>query len=545
MVPIPFSNPKSQSTRQLAKRICALSLGALLFNSTASFGQSLQKSKPSPDTFEDTVYLNGDVLSRQIAKKKLSVETLANIYAKRIAQVDDSGPTLNAVVELNPDYVAIAKELDSKSPQSALHGLPVLLKDNIDTGDKMLTTAGSLALMNNPAKNDAFIVKQLRESGALIFGKTNLSEWANFRSSPSISGWSGRGGQTKNAFVTDRSPCGSSSGSAVAVAAGFAPLAIGTETDGSILCPSSMNGIVGIKPTLGLVSRSGIIPLSHSQDTAGPMAKTVTDAAMLLSIIAGTDRSDPYTAQANKHKRDFAAGLSQTSLQGKRLGIVSHFTGRHEGTDAVFAKAVTTLEALGAELVEVDLPNYGEYSAAEFTVLLYDFKHDINQYLAKRGDKNIKNLDDIIAFNQQHADQELPFFGQNTLILANNKGALSNEEYLKALQIAKRLSGPEGIDAALQMHKLDALIAPAYTPAPPIDPVLGDGKIYGSSSPAAVSGYPAITVPAGFDHGLPVGLLFFGAKWSDSELINYAYAFEQGHQAFKAPQFLPTVSTNR
>lgn len=476
--------------------------------------------------------LAAEVSSRLLVEQSLQI----------IDQLNRQGPKLNAVIEVNPDALTIARNLDDDPARGPLEGLPVLLKDNIETGDQLMTSAGSWALAAEPAQADAFIVQKLRQAGSVIVGKANLSEWANFRSSQAISGWSGRGGQTKNPYVLDRSPCGSSSGSAVAVASGMVALAVGTETDGSILCPASMNGIVGIKPTLGLVSRKGIIPLAHSQDTAGPMARTVADAALLLTVMAGTDKADPYTAQADNYAEDFTRHLTLDGLQGKRLGVVASKTGHHRGTDAVFHKAIESLKAAGAIIVEdVVLPNIEALSEPEFEVLLYEFKHDINRYLAERNHPQAASLADLIQFNLDNLERQMPWFAQETFELANSKGPLTEPAYQQALARAKNLSGPQGIDAALAQYNLDALIAPAYTPAFPIDPVLGDGKIIAASSPAAVSGYPSITVPAGLVHELPVGLVFFSHKWSDAELIRMAYAFEQIHRAWQAPKFIPSL----
>jgi len=481
----------------------------------------------------------------QLRKKSLSSEAMVEAAIERINAVDRSGPTLNAVLEINPEALAIAKQMDARTSDDPLHGLPVLLKDNIDTGDKMLTTAGSLALAGAPATDDAFIVQRLRDAGAVILGKTNLSEWANFRSNHAISGWSGRGGQTKNPYVLDRSPCGSSSGSAVAVAAGMAPLAVGTETDGSILCPASMNGIVGIKPSRGLVSRSGIIPLSHSQDTAGPMARTVADAALLLTVLAGSDPNDPATELADEHKTDFTQVLDKKALKGKRIGIIANKLGQHAGTDAVFYEAVKTFKKLGAIVVDdVNLPNLAEISDPEYTVLLYDFKYDINRYLEGRKGLGVKSLSDLIAFNHKNTQREMPFFQQEIFIEAEKKGGLDNPEYTKALEMSRHYAGKAGIDAALEEHNLDALLAPAYTPAFLIDPIFGDGFIVGTSTSAAVSGYPSITVPSGQERGLPIGIVLLGAMWSDAKLIAMAYAFEQKHKAWRPPEFLPTVSSD-
>ncbi|BFM04976.1 amidase [Halioxenophilus aromaticivorans] len=481
-----------------------------------------------------------------IRKLGLTSQALVEKSIADINRLDRSGPTLNSVVEINPEALQLAKQLDGQAPLSSLHGLPVLLKDNIDTGDKMQTTAGSLALLGTPAPEDAHLVKRLRSAGVLILGKTNLSEWANFRSSQSISGWSARGGQTKNPHVLDRSPCGSSSGSAVAVAAGIVPLAVGTETDGSILCPSAMNGIVGIKPTRGLVSRSGIVPLSHSQDTAGPMARTVADAAALLAIMAGSDPNDESTELADQHQNDYQAYLKTDYLRGKRIGVLINKQGLHAGTDAIFEMALKSFDAAGAVLIDdLSLPHQADIGEPEFTVLLHDFKHDINRYLGLRPNLKVSNLAELIAFNERHARKELAYFDQSIFIKAEQTSGVSHSDYTNALEKSRHYAGSAGIDALMQEHGLDALVAPAYTPAFLIDPVFGDSFGYGNSSPAAVSGYPSITVPAGFDHHLPVGIVLMASQWQDGELIGMAYAFEQQHQAYKPPGFLPTLQIDR
>ena len=464
----------------------------------------------------------------------------------RIDRLDRHGPALHAVIETNPEALALADVLDAertKQPAPGLlYGIPVLLKDNIDTGDRMLTTAGSLALTSAPAARDAGVVARLRKAGALILGKTNLSEWANYRSSHSSSGWSGRGGQTHNPYVLDRNPCGSSSGSAVAVSAGLSPVAVGTETDGSVICPSAMNGIVGIKPTLGLVSRSGIVPISHNQDTAGPMARNVTDAAILLTAMAGSDPRDPASADADAHATDYTRYLDPDGLRGKRIGVVRELGGKEPNADRVLAAAIATMEAQGAIIVDpVVLPHLHELGAPENTVLAYDFKHDINAYLATRQGLAVHTLADLIAFNNTHAAEEMPWFGQETFLHAEAQGPLSDKAYIDALDKAKRLSGPEGIDAALKAHHLDALLAPGPGPAPVTDPVLGEHVVGGASRPAAVAGYPSITVPAGFAHGLPIGIVLFAGKWSEPKLISIAYAFEQHSHARRPPGFAATI----
>ena len=482
----------------------------------------------------------------------LDSRQLTRQFLKRIRQIDQSGPMLRAVIQTNPDALQLAGALDEarggNHAHDTLYGIPVLLKDNIDTGDRMLTTAGSLALVDAPAPRDAGLVERLRRAGALILGKTNLSEWANFRSSHASSGWSGRGGQTRNPYALDRNPCGSSAGSAAALAAGLVSVAIGTETEGSIICPASMNGIVGIKPTLGLVSRAGIVPISHNQDTAGPMARNVADAATLLTAIAGSDPRDPATAEADRHATDYRRFLDPNGLKGKRIGVVRQLAGAEPNADRVLEQAIALMKAQGAVIVDpVTLPHLSELGDPELTVLQYDFKHDINAYLATRSGMKVKTLADLIAFDQAHAAEEMPWFGQELFEQAEKKGPLTDKAYVDALAKAKLLSGPQGIDAALAKDHLDALLAPSWGPAFMTDLVLGDHVVSGdptvggASQPAAVAGYPSITVPAGFAHGLPVGIVLFGAKWSEPTLISIAYGFEQHSLAWQPPQFLDTI----
>jgi amidase len=489
-------------------------------------------------------------LQQKMDTGKLSSKALVQDDIARIRHIDQSGPTLRSVLELNPDALKLATALDKKRKAShgPLYGIPVLLKDNIDTGDRTLTTAGSLALADAPAPEDAALVARLRKAGAVILGKTNLSEWADFRSAHASSGWTGRGGQTRNPYALDRNPCGSSSGSAVAVAAGLVPVAVGTETDGSIICPASMNGIVGIKPTLGLVSRSGIIPISHNQDTAGPMARDVADAAMLLTAMAGSDPNDPATVDADKHATDYTRFLDPNGLRGKRIGVVRQLAGNEPNADRVLDEAIAAMKAQGAIIVDpVTLPHLADLGDPEMTVMLYDFKHDLNAYLAGRTGLQVKTLADLIAFDKREADREMPWFGQDLFEQAEAKGPLTDKAYTDALAKAKQFSGPQGIDAALQANHLDALLSPSWGPAYMTDLVLGDHivsgnpTIGGASQPAAVAGYPSITVPAGWAHGLPVGIVFFGTKWSEPTLISIAYGFEQHTHAWQAPKFLETV----
>ena len=459
----------------------------------------------------------------------------------RIRALDQAGPKLNAVIELNPEALVLAKALDAERKagkvRGPLHGIPVLLKDNLDTADRMKTTAGSLALADAPApKEDAFVVRRLREAGAVLLGKTNLSEWANFRSSRSTSGWSGRGGQTRNPYALDRNPSGSSSGSAAAVSASLCAVAVGTETDGSIVSPAAACGVVGLKPTVGLVGRSGIIPIAHSQDTAGPMARTVRDAALLLSAMAGEDPRDEAT-RGVRVEADYTRFLAPDGLRGARIGVARAFFGRHPGVDRVMVRAMETLKGAGAVLVDpVDLPTAAAYRDAEFEVLLFEFKADLNAYLAARGGE-VKDLAGLIAWNEAHADREMPHFGQELLVQAQAKGPLTEEAYLKALERGRRLSR-EGLDRVLDAHRLDAIVAPTRGPAGLTDWIHGgDPGSAGCSAPPAVSGYPHLTVPAGFVSGLPVGLSFLGRPWSEGTLLRCGHAFEEAARARRAPRF--------
>ncbi len=465
-------------------------------------------------------------------------------YLARIRAVDENGPGLHAVIEVNPDAFALAEGLDEERRKTGsrgpLHGIPILIKDNLDTADRMKTTAGSLALLDAPAPaRDAFVVQKLREAGAVILGKTNLSEWANMRSTRSTSGWSGRGRQTCNPYALDRSPSGSSSGSAVAVSANLCAVAIGTETDGSIVSPASVNGIVGLKPTLGLVSRSGIIPISQTQDTAGPMTRTVRDAALLLTAIAGPDPLDRATEEATRQRSlDYAHGLDGKGLQGARLGVLSNFLGVHAHVDRVIHPALEALRTAGATLVQVELKS-GAFEEAEFEVLIYDFKADLNAYLADRGGA-VKDLASLIAFNEKHRDKEMPFFDQETLVKTQTKGPRTEDNYLKAMETCRQAR--RDIEALCDKHKLDALVAPTGSTAWMTDPINGDASGFSCSSFAAVAGTPHITVPAGFAFGLPVGLSFFGRPWSEIRLLQLAYAFEQRSKARRAPKYLKTAS---
>jgi amidase len=471
----------------------------------------------------------------------------------RIRELDRSGPNLRHVLDTNPDALMIAEGLDAERRsgrvRGPLHGIPVILKDNIDTGDRMTTTAGSLALEGSRATRDAFVAERLRAAGAILLAKASMSEWANFRSPRSSSGWCSRGGQGKNPYALDRTPCGSSSGTGGAVAAGYVAAGIGTETDGSITCPASAVGLVGIKPTVGLVSRSGIIPISPTQDTAGPMCRSVEDAAIVLGAIVGVDPRDPATRTSAPYAAtDYTRFLDPDALRGKRLGVTRKvFTGYHDGTDRLFDEALVVLRSLGATLVDpADLPHAADPGDAEFEVLLYEFKDGVNSYLKSLGEgAPVKNLAEVIAFNERERDRVMPYFGQETLIKAEAKGPLTSRAYRRALATCRRLWRTEGIDAVMRSHRLDALIAPTGNPAWPIDLVNGDHFTGSVTTPAAVAGYPHITVPAGFVFGLPVGLSFFGRAWSEPTLIAMAYAFERTTKHRRPPGLLPTADLGR
>ena len=479
-----------------------------------------------------------------------TARSITEKYRERIQAIDREGPGLRSVIELNPDALSIADALDrerkEKGPRGQLHGIPLLIKDNIDTADGMATTAGSLALLGSKPPKDAFLVQLLRSAGAVILGKTNPSEWANIRSSRSTSGWSGRGGLTRNPYALDRNTSGSSSGSAAAAAASLCAGTIGTETDGSIVSPSSCCGIVGLKPTVGLVSRTGIIPISHTQDTAGPMTRTVRDAAILLGAIAGVDSEDAATKSTKrKSAGDYTRFLDPDGLRGRRIGVVRKYFGFHEGVDSVMKSALDALQKAGAVCVDpVEIPSLGKFDDSESIVFRYELKADLNAYLARLGPAApVHSLKEIIAFNERNRQAEMPFFGQDIFVKSEGMGPLSSAEYLAALKKNRRLTRDEGIDLVMKKHKLDALVGPTGGPAWVTDLVNGDHFTGESSSLAAVAGYPSITVPAGTVFGLPVGISFFGRAWSEPVLLAIAYGFEQVTKARKAPRFLATCDT--
>lgn len=490
-------------------------------------------------------------LQEGLASGEWTTRGIAEAYLTRIGEIDGSGPALRSVLETNPDALAIADRLDRERREGRLrgplHGIPVLLKDNIDTADRMTTTAGSLALAGWIPAEDSEVASRLRAAGALLLGKANLSEWANFRSTRSSSGWSGRGGQCRNPYVLDRNPCGSSSGSGAAVSANLAAVAIGTETDGSIVCPSSANGIVGIKPTVGLVSRAGIIPISHTQDTAGPMARTVRDAAVVLGVLAGSDARDPASADSGlRGLDDYMPFLDPAGLRDVRIGVARHFLGFHDGVDRLVDEAVEAMRAAGAVVVDpVELgtgADRARLQMAEAEVLFYEFKAGLNAYLAARGSgAEVRSLAGLIAFNERNAETEMPYFGQERFIAAEARGPLSEPGYLAALAASRRLSRAEGIDRTMDEHRLDAIVGPTGGPAWVTDLVNGDHFGGSSSGYPAAAGYPNVTVPAGAVHGLPVGVSFFGRAWSEPTLIRIAYAFEQTMEARLVPAFRPTI----
>jgi amidase len=482
---------------------------------------------------------------------KFTAHSLVEKYSARIGEIDKHGPSINAIIELNPDAFSIADRLDQerkeKGPRGPMHGIPVLIKDNIDTADKMMTTAGSLALLGSKPLQDSYVAQKLRSAGAVILGKTNLSEWANIRSSHSTSGWSGRGGQTKNPYALDRNPCGSSSGTGAGISANLCAVGIGTETDGSIVCPSSSNGLAGIKPTVGLVSRNGIIPISHTQDGAGPMCRTIRDAATLLGVLTGVDSGDPATAaSAGKSESDYTKFCDPNGLKGARIGVARKYFGFSDAVDALMEQSLDAMKRQGAALIDpADIETLGKFDETELLVFMYELKADLNAYLARLGpNAPVRTLKDIIDFNERNRQKELQYFGQDLFVKSEAKGPLTEKAYLEAIEKNHQLARTEGIDATMDKFHLDAIVAPTGGPAWITDLVTGDHFAGGSSNAAAVAGYPNINLTAGFISGLPVGISFFGRAWSEPTLIRLAFAFEQATKARQTPRFLSTISTS-
>jgi amidase len=488
-----------------------------------------------------------------MASGRYSSRQLTELYIRRIEAIDRKGPSLRSIAEINPDALSIADRLDAErtasGPRGPLHGVPIVIKDNIDTGDRMMTTAGSLALEGSIARRDAFVVERLRTAGAVVLAKTSLSEWANFRSTKSSSGWSGRGGQVRNPYALDRNPCGSSSGTGTAVAANLAAAGVGTETDGSIVCPSAAAALVGIKPTVGRVSRTGIIPISHSQDTAGPMARTVTDAAILLEAMSARDPGDASTTVAGAAKPfERRAALVPGALKGARIGVArKRYFGYSPATDRLVDAAIVRMKELGATIVDpADIATASQLDDCELEVLLYEFKSDLNKYLNQLpASAPVRSLSDLIAFNEREKAREMPYFGQEILEMAQKKGPLTEAAYRRAHATCRGRSRTLGIDATMARYRLDAIVAPTGSPAWPTDLVNGDHFLGASSTPAAVAGYPNITVPAGEVYGLPIGISFIGPAWSETRLVSLAYAFEQATRHRRPPRFLPTAALER
>ena len=542
--------------RRLSMAACAVTMisSAIGTGVGPGYGHVVgQTAAPQPFDLQEVTLAE---LQRRMASGQETARSLVEKYLSRIEAIDRQGPALHSVLEVNPDALAIADRLDaerkSTGARGPLHGVPILIKDNIATADRMMTTAGSLALHGSIPPKDAFIVERLRAAGAIVLGKTNLSEWANFRSTHSSSGWSGRGGQTKNPYALDRNPSGSSSGSGAAVAASLCAVAVGSETDGSIVSPSSTHALVGIKPTLGLLSRSGIVPIAHSQDTAGPMARTVADAVALLGAMAGADPADAATRpRTARGSRDYSASLDAGGLKGARVGVVrNRLFGYSAAADRIAEAAIAEMKRQGAVIVDpANIPTLGKFDDSEFDVLLYEFKADLNKYLAWLGPAApVHSLKDVIAFNESHKDQELPYFGQEIMVMAEKKGPLTSVKYRQELAKDLRMSRALGIDAVMDAHTLDALVAPTGGPAWLIDLVNGDGgtaSAPGPSTVAAVAGYPHITVPGGYVRGLPIGISFFGRAWSEPTLIKLAYAYEQATRHRRPPTCAATADVGK
>jgi amidase len=535
----------SPQRRRFLRSSALAGVSAAVLPALAAARQVAASPAPEIKSFELDEITIADLQAGMVSGK-FSARSITEKYLARIEEIDQQGPALKSVIEVNPEALAIADALDKERKENhvrgPMHGIPVLVKDNIDTADRMQTTAGSLALLGSKPVKDSFVVQKLRESGAVILGKTNLSEWANIRSSHSSSGWSARGGQTLNPYALDRNPCGSSSGSGAAASASLCAIAVGTETDGSVVCPASANGLVGIKPTLGLISRAGIIPIAHSQDTAGPIARTVRDAAILLSALAGVDPRDSTTsASAGKAASDYTKFLDPHGLRGARIGVARKYFGSNDAQDLLMNNLIDAMKRQGAEIIDpADLPTHGKFDDTEFLILQYELKADLNAYLAARPGAP-RSLKDVIDFNDRNRDKEMPYFAQDIFLKAEAKGPLTTKEYTDALEANHRLSRKEGIDAVMDQFRLDAIMAPTAGPAWITDFANGDHAVGGSSNAAAVAGYPDITVPAGFVFGLPVGISFFGRAWSEPLLLKIAYGFEQTIQARRPPRFLPTL----
>jgi amidase len=567
-VPSPFANPNSVTkdppsmVRKAAKTAASrrsFLKSTLIGGATAtliplypalSAAREIASSVPFPEIkpFElDEITISD--LQDGMKSGKFTARSLVEKYSARVEEIDKSGPAINSIIELNPDAFSIADSLDqerwAKGVRGPMHGVPVLIKDNIDTADRMMTTAGSLALVGSKPLQDSFVVEKLRSAGAVILGKTNLSEWANIRSSHSTSGWSGRGGLTKNPYALDRNPCGSSSGTGAGISANLCAVGIGTETDGSIVCPSSLNGLAGIKPTVGLISRSGIIPISHSQDSAGAMCRTVRDAAILLGALTGVDPGDSLTsASAGKSFTDYAQFCDSDGLKGARVGVARKYFGFNEAVDALMEQALDAMKKQGATLVDpADIETLGKFDESELLVLLYELKADLNAHLARLGPNTpVHTLKDIIDFNDHNRQKEMLYFGQDLFLKAEAKGPLTEKAYIDALDKNHQLARTEGIDATMDKYRLDAIVAPTSGPAWLTDLINGDHVAGGSSNAAAVAGYPNINVTAGFISGLPVGISFFGRAWSEPTLIRLAFAFEQATRARQSPRFLSTLA---
>src|SRR5579862_542040 len=544
------SSKSGRSRRSFLQTTFATGAAAALY---PALGAARETSGcPTPAAFQAKPFELEEItlaeLQEGMQSGKFTARSLVERYTARIEEIDKSGPSVNAVIEMNPDALSIAEDLDrerkAKGALGPLHGIPVLIKDNIDTADRMMTTTGSLALVGSKPPKDSAVAQKLRAAGAVILGKTNLSEWANIRSSHSVSGWSGRGGLTRNPYALDRNACGSSSGTGAGISANLAAVGIGTETDGSIVCPSSSNGLAGIKPTVGLVSRSGIIPISHSQDGAGPMCRTLRDAAILLSVLTGVDPDDPATAaSAGKALPDYAEFCDPNGLKGARIGVARKYFGFSDAVDALMEESLGVMKRQGATLIDpADIPSFGKFDGSELLVFMYELKADLNTYLARLGPgAPMHSLQEIIEFNERNREKEMPYFGQDFFLKAQTKGPLTDPEYLEAVTKNHQLARNEGIDAVMDKFHLDAIVAPTGGPAWLTDLITGDHFSGGSSSAAAVAGYPNINVTAGYISGLPVGISFFGRAWSEPTLIKLAYAFEQETKARQAPRFLPSV----